>query len=479
MNCLFEALEQRRFKQARLLIDMGLKLNIKRADGKTVLIQLCYLKPECLAVNIAKALLAKNADIGLTDENGLSALSHAVLQEKEQLTMLFLKEAGDTFDINASDNNGRTPLFHAATVGNFNILKMLLNALRKYRLNVDIPDKNGVTPLIQASKNGHLLCSRYLLSEGKASSQIRDEQRFKTAKEWEHTKESIRSQKRFVLFKGILSGNHGSEGNDTVVGSRAKSANISRKPIKTRNKDEQDESRPKTAPAALEKIGEGTALRVAKKKQNQRDELTKVFNLYQCQLSEAFRAGYKMDKPKKSEPAQDPEINDNDNKDKELSEKTKWTCVVKHRRRGSLFRNGSQLKISKRNSLTPVGLNAFGGRRLSQSFPSPILRRASVSPEMMRPQQHTRPGGGLARSSSDLLILKPQKNSAFNAGRRQSSCGALSRRPLAPLPGLPDKRRSVEMPTLSVSPVIEEESEHDSESESSDLSIATADVALL
>ena len=98
MNGFFKAIEQRRFKQARLLLDMEVNLNTKSVNGKTALIHLCYLEPESMAVRFAKLLLEREAEVGLTDNNGLSALSHAILQEKERLTKLFLTTAGDEFD---------------------------------------------------------------------------------------------------------------------------------------------------------------------------------------------------------------------------------------------------------------------------------------------------------------------------------------------------------------------------------------------
>ena len=464
MNGFFKAIEQRRFKQARLLLDMEVNLNTKSVDGKTALIHLCYLEPESMAVRFARLLMEREAEVGLTDNNGLSALSHAILQEKERLTKLFLTTAGDEFDINARDRNGRTPLFHAATVGNFDILKLLIKELRKYRLNVDIADIHGVTPLIQASKKGHLLCARYLISEGKASKYIRDKKCFKTAEEWEQTKESICYQKQSALFKSLFESNYGNEDEKSSLDTRAKSAQISRKIVKNKNRIIQDPLRPKTAPAILENTN-NSCEKPVRRPESQKEELAKVFRLYQCHLSESFRPGCKPVEANMSEDTEESETKDSDSEESsDLSVQTKWNYLLTHRRRGSLFKSGNQTKLPRRGSLAPASLNAFSGRRLSQSYPSPISqRRASVSPEMLRAQSPSRSSGGLSRSRSDLSTSKLPIGGLFVPGRRQSlSSSAINKKQFAPHFNQPVKRSSDELPTLSVSLVIEEESENES-----------------
>lgn len=178
-----KAISERRFKQVRSFIDFGVNLNSKDTDGKTALIQLCSVEPDSLAISIASRLLKRGAKIDVTDRNGLSALSTAVVKEKEGMVALFLKEAGN-FDLNSTDMKGNTALFHAAKVGNFNILNALVIALQKYQLSVNVPNNEGTTPLIQACMNGDVVCARYLLKEGKAAINNRDWIHRKTALEW-------------------------------------------------------------------------------------------------------------------------------------------------------------------------------------------------------------------------------------------------------------------------------------------------------
>ena len=71
---------------------------------------------------------------------------------------MFLIELGA--DINASTNDGNTPLMEASTRGYISVVKKLIE--RGARL--DASQKDGRTPLVAAVKNGHLLVAEYLFS---------------------------------------------------------------------------------------------------------------------------------------------------------------------------------------------------------------------------------------------------------------------------------------------------------------------------
>lgn len=90
MAAVNKAISERRFKQVRFLIDLGANLNLKDREGKTALIQLCFLEPESLAAAIAVRLLKAGAKIDIKDNEGLSAFSTAVKRQKESLVALFL-----------------------------------------------------------------------------------------------------------------------------------------------------------------------------------------------------------------------------------------------------------------------------------------------------------------------------------------------------------------------------------------------------
>ena len=187
MAALNKAISERRFKQARSFIDLGVNLNSKCKEGNTALIQLSFDEHEALAISMATRLLKRGAKIDETNNDGLSALSAAVLKQKESMVALFLEEAGN-FDLNSKDKRGNTALLYAAQIGNLNILKSLVTALKKYQLSVDVANIDGFTPLMQACVNGNMDCANYLINEGNASLNIRDQKCRRTPVDWAEIK---------------------------------------------------------------------------------------------------------------------------------------------------------------------------------------------------------------------------------------------------------------------------------------------------
>lgn len=264
MAALNKAISERRFKQARGFITSGVNVNSKCEKGNTALIQLCFLDKDSLAISIATSLLKRGAKIDATNTNGLSALSTAVLSHKENIVALFLEEAGN-FDMNSKDKKGKTALFHAASIGNLNILKLLINALRKYQLSVDVTDNLGMTPLMQACINGNVDCANYLIKEGNASVNIRDKKYRRTALEW-------------AKIKGIL-------GRVLLVHNEV---NVNDQENGMKEKQRKDEKWEKE----ITKENTGGSYRV---------QFRRIFQAYECQLTASFKPG-KQPKPKVLQP---------------------------------------------------------------------------------------------------------------------------------------------------------------------------------
>ena len=265
MAALNKAICERRFKQVRSFIDLGVNLNSKDSDGKTALIQLCSVQPDSLAISIASRLLKRGAKIGVKDSNGLSALSTAVIKQKEDMIKLFLEEAGN-FDLNSKDKKGNTALFYAAEVGNFNILNALVIALQKYQLSVNVPNNEGTTPLIQACMNGNIACARFLIKEGKAAMNNRDWVHRKTALEW-------------ARMKGIQ---------ESVLLSNADSSRV-----KMNEKLPQENHYQRGQLECLEKGNQPDDGITGRRKWDKtyKDQFVRVYRIYECQLTASFQQG--------------------------------------------------------------------------------------------------------------------------------------------------------------------------------------------
>ena len=73
---------------------------------------------------------------------------------------LFLKNSKNEIDFVI---NGLSPLPHAATINNIEIIKIFVN---ETEININIQDENGNTALINASGNGNLEIADYLINNG-------------------------------------------------------------------------------------------------------------------------------------------------------------------------------------------------------------------------------------------------------------------------------------------------------------------------
>ena len=320
MAALNKAICERRFKQVRSFIDLGVNLNSKDRDGKTALIQLCSVEPDSLAISIALRLLKRGAKIDATDSNGLSALSTAVVKQKEKMVTLFLEEAGN-FDLNSKDKKGNTALFHAAKVGNFNILNALVIALQKYQLSVNVPNNEGTTPLIQACMNGDIVCARFLIKEGKAAMNIRDWIHGMTALEW-------------AKINGI---------EESILLSNTNSSCV-----KMNGKLLQENHYQRRQFQCLEQVNQPEQGVTGSRKWTYKDQFLQVYRIYECQLTASFKQGRKP----KTKIMENTEEGDN----------AKKTTIDSPKGRGAF-------KLLKRSSVTNISRQfPFQNLQRSQSF---------------------------------------------------------------------------------------------------------------
>jgi hypothetical protein len=117
------------------LLDKGAKVNAKDAEGKTPL-QKAFEKKSS---NIVQTLIAKGADISV--KIGDDTVLIACVKNNWWDTTGVLIEKGALVD--EADANGLTPLMHAASLGESDIV----NRLIEYKANVTLKNKDGTTAL--------------------------------------------------------------------------------------------------------------------------------------------------------------------------------------------------------------------------------------------------------------------------------------------------------------------------------------------
>ena len=185
MAALVKAIEQKRCKQAELLLQLGDNVNQQeKLSGKTPLLAVCSLEDEIMACCITKKLLHRGADVCLKDVQGTSPLMQACKLGKEKLAQVLIES--EECDFGAADNKGNTALIYSVEAGNSRITKALTEAMNIYDVRVaDKANNKGETPLIRAMKLKHNACREVLLNDGKASPQARDFDLKLNAREWE------------------------------------------------------------------------------------------------------------------------------------------------------------------------------------------------------------------------------------------------------------------------------------------------------
>jgi len=159
---------------ARVLIAEGADVNAKNIFGETPLHWVS-------SVEMARLLIAVGADIEAKDNSGKTPLDRARAADVAKLIeagadadyalhdlasvgyvdrVRQLVDAGA--DVNAKDNNGRTPLRWAASEGHADVARLLVDA----GADVNAKDNNGWTPLRWAASEGHADAARLLVDAG-------------------------------------------------------------------------------------------------------------------------------------------------------------------------------------------------------------------------------------------------------------------------------------------------------------------------
>lgn len=126
----------------KLLLNAGADPNIKNKEGKTAP-ELAKLKDwfEAAEKNYIGTIqkLVGKVDVNAKDEQGYTALMHAVANEHENIVKLLLQTPD--INVNTQDDDGLTPLMDASSLGNKAIVKLLLDA----GADSNIKNKKGQT----------------------------------------------------------------------------------------------------------------------------------------------------------------------------------------------------------------------------------------------------------------------------------------------------------------------------------------------
>ncbi|XP_072043417.1 uncharacterized protein [Amphiura filiformis] len=192
---LHRAVAAGRPRQVRLLIDAGAPVDQPDECGQTALIKAVFVENPRSRLKIMQILLRSGATVSRSDITGRNAFSWACYYGRDKLVDMCIRHRDVDLDLNMSDINGCTPLFHAATSGNAACVKYCLDILCKYALSVDVSNFNGITPLMQALRLGHDVCASILIHQGNASTTVRDSN-FLSALDWAERVRGVASDQK-------------------------------------------------------------------------------------------------------------------------------------------------------------------------------------------------------------------------------------------------------------------------------------------
>ncbi|KAF5977752.1 hypothetical protein FCOIX_6349 [Fusarium coicis] len=144
-NCIW--MEDSKWHMVSILLKYKQAVNMKGQKRRTVIFW-AILQGQTEIVRQLVAL--EQTNLAVRDEDGLTPLSHAAQQGNEEIIRVLLGKPG--VDVDDRDNAGITPLGHAAKKGHLGAAELLLD---EGKANSWIRDKEGRTPLVLASAEGH------------------------------------------------------------------------------------------------------------------------------------------------------------------------------------------------------------------------------------------------------------------------------------------------------------------------------------
>ncbi|KAF3188341.1 hypothetical protein TWF788_001017 [Orbilia oligospora] len=160
---LFLAVAREHEMIVKLLLENGADIDLPETEGGLTPLLAAVLRNN---LGLVKLL---GAEVNSTDNSGCIPLNIACYSGSEGAVKLLLKNGAD---IDAKDNNSRTPLFRAASRGYNNLLKIFL---ADKRVDVDAKNHYNLTPLSVAARRGHKEAVRTLLATASVDLEIKDD----------------------------------------------------------------------------------------------------------------------------------------------------------------------------------------------------------------------------------------------------------------------------------------------------------------
>jgi len=133
-------------------------------ESRTGLMYCCFIDDDCWAQSIAMTLLEYGAKIEDQDQRGLNALHYAIITQRLILIRRYLSSLD--FNLNQTvDIHGNTFLHYACSTGNSDVVRLILNAMKHYSIDITIKNNLGSTAYDVACQLNHDRCQNLLRNE--------------------------------------------------------------------------------------------------------------------------------------------------------------------------------------------------------------------------------------------------------------------------------------------------------------------------
>lgn len=172
---LAEAITSGRLYQTKMILEDSLNLNYNDCQGLSPLVRAFMIEDGKHRTRSAmvKLLLQHDADVNFRDDQGKHALNWVCGMNKLDLAKLLFEKCLQDLDLTSQDAKGNTPLMHAVKNDNADMVRLLVNAMRKFSLSVDQRNVQDRTPYYEAVEMGFEECASILSNVGNASRGIK------------------------------------------------------------------------------------------------------------------------------------------------------------------------------------------------------------------------------------------------------------------------------------------------------------------
>eukprot|EP00112_Aurelia_sp_Birch-Aquarium-sp1_P016715 Seg381.32 transcript_id=Seg381.32/GoldUCD/mRNA.D3Y31 product="Ankyrin repeat domain-containing protein 63" protein_id=Seg381.32/GoldUCD/D3Y31 len=181
MSSLHAAIINDRLHQVRMLLGVGVRVDVKDEQGRTPLMVACFMTNKKRRQVVCDLLLGSGANVDLMDKFKRTLLMYACATRN----IFLLKELTEyvEIDLNKKDKDGNTCLMYAAIEGDVEVVKLILEPFEMYGISLDKRNKCGFTAYLLALKNGNVECAQILKDKG-ASTNMFDLENYWGGKEW-------------------------------------------------------------------------------------------------------------------------------------------------------------------------------------------------------------------------------------------------------------------------------------------------------